>query len=75
MYTPVKGALILDVGCGTGTNLNLYQKAGCKVCGIDSSLAMIDIAREKLGQRAELRIGDASQMPYPDDLFDLVTVM
>jgi len=75
MYTPAKGALILDVGCGTGTNLNLYQKAGYKVCGIDSSPAMIDIAREKLGQRAELRIGDASQMPYPDDLFDLVTVM
>jgi len=75
MYPPVKGALILDLGCGTGTNLNLYQKAGCKVCGIDSSPAMLDIAREKLGKRAELRIGDASQMPYPDGLFDLVTVM
>jgi demethylmenaquinone methyltransferase/2-methoxy-6-polyprenyl-1,4-benzoquinol methylase len=36
---------------------------------------MLDIAREKLGKRAELRLGDASQMPYPDGLFDLVTVM
>ena len=63
---------VLDVGCGTGTYLNLYQKGGCKAFGMDRSPAMIDVARRKLGQRAELHIGDASQMPYPDGIFDLV---
>ena len=75
LHPPVNGALILDIGCGTGTNLHLYQKAGCKVCGIDSSPAMLEVARKNLGQHAELRLGDASQMPYPDDMFDLITVM
>ena len=75
MYPPVDGALILDIGCGTGTNLSLYHEAGCKVYGIDSSPAMIKVARKKLGNRADLRLGDASQMPYPDGLFDLITAM
>lgn len=64
--------LVLDVGCGTGTYLNLYHKARCKTFGIDLSPAMIDIARKKLGKRAALYLGDASQMPYPDGTFDLV---
>lgn len=64
--------LVLDVGCGTGTYLNLYQKARWKVFGIDRSPAMIDIARKKLGKRAELHLGDASHMPYSDGTFDLV---
>jgi ubiquinone/menaquinone biosynthesis C-methylase UbiE len=64
--------LVLDVGCGTGTTLDLYQKGGCKVFGMDRSPAMIDIARRKLGKRAELHLGDASQMPYYDGTFDLV---
>ena len=33
---------------------------------------MLEIARQKVGNRAELRLGDASQMPYPDEIFDLV---
>ena len=63
---------VLDVGCGTGTNLDLYQKGRCKVFGMDRSPAMIGIARRKLGKRAELHLGDASHMPYSDGTFDLV---
>ena len=63
---------VLDVGCGTGTYLNLYQKGGCKAFGMDRSPAMIDVARRKLGKRAKLHIGDAAHMPYPDGTFDLV---
>jgi len=35
---------VLDVGCGTGTYLNLYQKGRCKAFGMDRSPAMIDMA-------------------------------
>lgn len=66
--------LVLDVGCGTGTYLNLYQKGSCKAFGMDLSPAMIDIAQRKLGKRAGLHLGDASHMPYPDGTFDLVVV-
>jgi ubiquinone/menaquinone biosynthesis C-methylase UbiE len=73
MYTPKDGMQVLDVGCGTGTNLMLYHEAGCNVFGIDLSPTMVEVAQKKLGDRAEIRIGDASKMPYPDDSFDLVT--
>jgi len=73
MYTPKDGMHVLDVGCGTGTNLMLYHEAGCNIFGIDLSPAMVEVAQKKLGDRAEIRIGDASKMPYSDDSFDLVT--
>jgi len=72
MYPPQEGMHVLDVGCGTGTNLMLYHEAGCKVFGIDLSPAMVEVAQKKLGDRAEIRQGDASKMTYPDGLFDLV---
>jgi ubiquinone/menaquinone biosynthesis C-methylase UbiE len=73
MYTPIEGMHVLDVGCGTGTNLMLYHEAGCKIFGIDLSPTMVGEAQKKLGDRAEIRLGDASKMPYSDDSFDLVT--
>ena len=74
MLPPIKGMSVLDVGCGTGTYLDLYQQAGCEVFGIDSSPAMLQVARQKLGDRATLELGDASQMPYSEGTFDLVIV-
>jgi ubiquinone/menaquinone biosynthesis C-methylase UbiE len=75
MYPPREGMRVLDVGCGTGTNLSLYHPAGCEVFGIDLSPAMVEMARQKLGDRAEIHLGNASQMPYEDNLYDLVTTM
>ncbi|UCD37621.1 MAG: class I SAM-dependent methyltransferase [Fidelibacterota bacterium] len=74
MWPPQAGLSVLDVGCGTGTHLDLYQQAGCQVYGIDSSPAMLEMARQKLGQHATLDLGDASQLPYPDGTFDLVMI-
>ena len=70
---PREGMKVLEVGCGTGTNLSLYENAGCDVFGIDLSPAMLEVARRKLGERADLRLADAAEMPYADDSFDLVT--
>jgi len=75
MYPPQKGMQVLDVGCGTGTNLQLYRQAECAIYGIDLSPAMVAVAREKLGPEADIRMGDACKMPYPADYFDLVTAM
>lgn len=75
VYPPREGMRVLDVGCGTGTNLNLYHRSGCRVFGIDASPAMLEEAKNKLGNQAELRLGSASDMPYPDESFDLVIGM
>lgn len=67
-----QGMKVLEVGCGTGTNLALFAEAGCEVAGIDLSPSMIGLAEKKLGSRADLREGDASAMPFEDASFDLV---
>lgn len=72
MYPPERGMLVLDVGCGTGTNLSLYQNAGCKVFGIDLSASMLGVAQKKLSYLANLQLSDASKMPYPKNFFDLI---
>ena len=73
LYRPRKGMQVLDVGCGTGTALKFYRDAGCRVAGLDCSPAMAAAARQKLGPRAAICLGDGARMPYPDNRFDLVT--
>lgn len=75
MFDPGKEMRVLEVGCGTGTNLKLYHEAGCRVHGMDLSPAMLQQARGKLGRSADLRLADASYMPYPDGGFDLAVSM
>lgn len=75
MYPPKPGMKVLEVGCGTGTNLMLYRQAGCSVYGIDLSPSMLRVARTKLGEDADLQLVDASHMPYQDTFFDLVIAM
>ena len=75
MFRPSKGMNILDVGCGTGSHLELYQRYKCNLFGIDLSPSMLDIARERLGDSAQLELGDATDMPYGDKQFDLVISM
>ncbi len=69
---PEAAMTVLEVGCGTGANLDLFARAGCRVSGVDLSPAMLDVAKEKLGDDADLRLGDASAMPFNDGSFDLV---
>ena len=71
---------VLDVATGTGrVPLLLGQQPwfGGTVCAIDLAPAMLARARAKiaaagLGERVELRLGDAGALPWPDATFDLV---
>lgn len=73
MHPVGEGATVLDIGCGTGIQLARYQRAGCQVTGIDPSPSMLQVAQEKLGDAADLRAGDAADMPFADESFDLIT--
>ena len=75
MYPPKPGMKVLEVGCGTGLNLMLYRQAGCSVYGIDLSPSMLEVAYSKLGEDADLQLGDASSMQYQKNFFDLVIAM
>jgi demethylmenaquinone methyltransferase/2-methoxy-6-polyprenyl-1,4-benzoquinol methylase len=72
---PRPGLRVLDVGCGTGSHLALYQAGGAEVTGVDRSPPMLARAAEKLGSGATLIEGDATELPLPDERFDLSIAM
>ena len=65
VFPPRENISILDIGCGTGTQLTLYRSPGCRLFGVDTSEAMLTAARRKLGEGAELRREDASSLRFP----------
>jgi ubiquinone/menaquinone biosynthesis C-methylase UbiE len=65
---------VLEVAIGTGLNLPHYP-GDVELTGIELSAAMLDIARRRapeLGRQADLRIGDAEALEFPDATFDTV---
>jgi ubiquinone/menaquinone biosynthesis C-methylase UbiE len=75
LYPPRENIHILDAGCGTGTQLKLLSRPGCKLYGVDTSAVMLDAARRKLGDIAELSLQDISHMNFLDHMFDLITLV
>jgi SAM-dependent methyltransferase len=61
---------ILDVGCGTGANLELLGNFGIAE-GVDVSTDALSFCRQRGLERVHL--GEAEKLPYPDQSFDLVT--
>ncbi|KRE39156.1 methyltransferase [Janibacter sp. Soil728] len=67
----VAGRRILDAGCGSGPLLSDLKRRGASVAGFDASPAMIRLARERLGDAADLKVADLTQpLPYDDEAFD-----
>ncbi len=66
------GDKILDVGCGKGYLLYDFTKVvpGVEVHGIDVSDYAIENAKEEI--QSSLQVGSATDLPWPDDYFDLV---
>jgi len=79
MFQPDRGMAILtriDVGWGTGIHLDMYRRFGCSLHGSDSLPSMLEVAQERLSAAdEELRLTDATQMPYGDGEFDFVFSM
>lgn len=56
---------VLELGCGSGNNLLLFQEFGWSVTGIDISTDALDDARHNLGEGARLIQADLSSS-FPD---------
>ncbi|HEX8139410.1 MAG TPA: class I SAM-dependent methyltransferase [Pyrinomonadaceae bacterium] len=63
---------ILDVGCGTGANLELLAEYG-EAEGVDVSAEALAFCRARGLNR--VRQGAAEHLPYEDSTFDLVTAL
>ncbi|MGW2026676.1 class I SAM-dependent methyltransferase [Streptomyces decoyicus] len=67
----VAGRRILDAGCGSGPLSAALLDRGAIVSGFDASAGMLELARRRLGESADLQVADlGSPLPYPDDTFD-----
>lgn len=75
LVSPVAGESVLDVGCGSGNYLRLFERKKCLLTGMDPSQAALEAARRKLGASCELVLGNAADIPFSDNEFDMVTVM
>lgn len=54
----VRGARVLDAGCGSGWYAERLLERGARVTAVDASAAMAAHARARLGGRAEVRVAD-----------------
>lgn len=65
---------VLDVGCGTGELLRRVRAnvPDAVLAGLDPVPEMLDVARDKLSGRADLRVGYADRLPWNAGTFDVV---
>jgi ubiquinone/menaquinone biosynthesis C-methylase UbiE len=73
---------ILDVGCGGGRTVSKLAAIATQghVCGIDYSEESVTVSQKTNARwidvgRVEIRQGSVSHLPFPDDVFDLVTAV
>ena len=72
-----KGALVLDVACGTGDlSLELAKDSAATVFGTDFCRPMLAVAATKNDSAVSIPYieGDAMTLPFSDDSFDAVTI-
>lgn len=62
---------LLDVGCGTGKSFIPMLERGWSVTACDISPAMVELARAKVGEAAEVSVADMRRLPVFGE-FDLV---
>lgn len=65
---------VLEIAAGTGRNLPFYA-LDVRLTAIELSPEMLTIAHRRqreLGREAELQLGDAQELEFPDETFDAV---
>lgn len=66
------GVRLLDLATGTGAIARLAAAQGASVIGIDASTGMLEVAR-RLSPALDLRLADASNLPFAAGELDVVT--
>lgn len=72
-----ENSYVLDVGSGAGgPALYIVSKTGCRICGIEINEVGVNVS-EKLAKnsglddKTEFHLGDAMNMPFGDNTFDM----
>ena len=78
MCAPQPAEQVLDVGCGTDRYLQWFAQMGLEATGVDKSVEMVQVARQRLagsGEEGRVLLADGTDLPFADDSFDLVTAI
>lgn len=70
-----RGRRTLEIGCGIGTDMARFARAGARTTGVDLSLGSLTLAKKRFGLenlRGHLIQTDAERLPFADAMFDFV---
>lgn len=67
------GDHVLDVGCGGGLLLRDALATGASATGIDHSVEMVELARDR-APGAQVLVADANELPFADAAFTAVSM-
>ena len=69
------GDSVLDIGCGDGFLTNALSELGKRIVGIDTSVTGVSLAQSRVDNASvELAVGSASDLPFKENTFDVVTL-
>jgi SAM-dependent methyltransferase len=70
----LEGKRVFDAGCGPGVYAELLVEQGAQIVGVDASPKMIELARHRLGDKADLKVWDLRDpLDFAEDAsFDIV---
>jgi ubiquinone/menaquinone biosynthesis C-methylase UbiE len=74
-FDKFRGARLLEIGCGMGTDLLQFSRGGARCIGIDLTPRSIEITRHRFrlyGAEGAFMISDGECLPFRDDSFDVV---
>ena len=74
-FSESKGLKVLEVGVGLGADHQQFAEAGAELYGIDLTEKAVEHTRKRLaylGLESNLSVGDAEELDFPDESFDLV---
>jgi ubiquinone/menaquinone biosynthesis C-methylase UbiE len=70
-----KGRAVLEIGCGLGTDLLQFARAGAHVTGVDLTPRAVELTSRRFdvyGVEGRFQVEDAEELSFLDDTFDLV---
>lgn len=69
----LKNKIVLDLGCGSGKDILIYEGLGAKeIYGLDSSKVMISEAKRSVKNPNNLIVGDMNSTPFKNKFFDII---
>jgi SAM-dependent methyltransferase len=74
-FDKFRGARLLEIGCGMGTDLLQFARGGARCTGIDLTPRSVEITRHRFalyGNPGAFMISDGEQLPFASESFDVV---